>query len=164
MTGISSNCKYFSSTKDPIHIINKYRNRGYGVLLNDHEKIHMVYYNSKYYNNNTNVNKNKNKNNNDNDDNKFVNIYNIDFNNKSTIDNVFGLKLLNSPIYFNDQNENFNINYVLNVNDCFSYLVNNFKQYNLDWLVFIKPIDDNGNVVNIRKEFIDLVWNNVNAK
>jgi hypothetical protein len=39
--------KYFSGSKDPIEIINKYRMRGYGTFLNKMEKIHIVEYTSK---------------------------------------------------------------------------------------------------------------------
>lgn len=153
MIGISTNCKYFSSTKDPIHIINKYRNRGFGVVLNDNEKIHMIYYNSQYF---------KNNNNNIPNDNKYVDVYNININDKSSIDNVFGVKLLNSNIYSNNINDNTDVKYSLTINECFSQFIEHYKQYNLDWMCLIKSIDDNGNIKCIRKELIELVWNNIN--
>jgi len=46
MTGINIDYKYFAGVRDPIDIINKYRMRGYGVLLTDTEKKHMAYYNN----------------------------------------------------------------------------------------------------------------------
>lgn len=46
MTGINIDYKYFAGVRDPIDIINKYRMRGFGVLLTENEKKHMTYYNS----------------------------------------------------------------------------------------------------------------------
>lgn len=45
MTGINIDYKYFAGVRDPIDIINKYRMRGFGVLLSDNEKKHMLTYN-----------------------------------------------------------------------------------------------------------------------
>nr|QBK88631.1 MAG: uncharacterized protein LCMiAC01_03090 [Mimivirus LCMiAC01] len=45
MTHINIDYKYFASRKDPITIINKYRIRGFGTMLNDKERKHMVTYN-----------------------------------------------------------------------------------------------------------------------
>lgn len=44
MAFINVDYKYFSGSKDPIAIINKYRSRGFGTYLNDKEKIHMLDY------------------------------------------------------------------------------------------------------------------------
>jgi len=46
MTGINIEYKYFAGVRDPIDIINKYRMRGFGTLLNVDEKKHMIQYNS----------------------------------------------------------------------------------------------------------------------
>lgn len=46
MTGINIEYKYFAGIRDPVDIINKYRMRGFGTLLNRDEKEHMVKYNS----------------------------------------------------------------------------------------------------------------------
>jgi hypothetical protein len=45
MTGINMDYKYFAGIRDPIDILNKYRMRGFGTILNDNEKHHMLYYN-----------------------------------------------------------------------------------------------------------------------
>ena len=47
MTLINIDYKYFAGSKDPIEIINKYRMRGYGTILNDSEKIRLVSYSNK---------------------------------------------------------------------------------------------------------------------
>lgn len=46
MTGINIDYKYFAGIRDPIDILNKYRMRGFGTILNSNEKQHMIYYNS----------------------------------------------------------------------------------------------------------------------
>lgn len=44
LTMMNMDYKYFAGSKDPIEIINKYRNRGFGTFLNDKEKIKFVEY------------------------------------------------------------------------------------------------------------------------
>jgi len=44
MTLTNIDYKYFAGKKDPIEVINKYRQRGYGTILNDRERIKMVKY------------------------------------------------------------------------------------------------------------------------
>jgi hypothetical protein len=45
MSMINIDYKYFAGSRDPILIINKYRMRGYSVILNTNEKQQMLYYN-----------------------------------------------------------------------------------------------------------------------
>jgi len=47
MTLINLEYKYFAGSKDPIEIVNKYRQRGYSLPLNDSEKIRLTSYSSK---------------------------------------------------------------------------------------------------------------------
>ena len=54
--------------------------RGYGILLNDHEKQHMVYYNSKL-------------------NSKLNNMFNINIKNKENINKFFGPQSINENIY-----------------------------------------------------------------
>jgi hypothetical protein len=79
MTNINTDYKYFAGAKDPIEIINKYRTRGFGVYLNDMEKIHLIEYSR-------NVT-------------KWNNLYGINIKNSQTIVNVFGYKTLDDKIY-----------------------------------------------------------------
>jgi hypothetical protein len=52
MIQLSTDYKYFASKHDPIKIINKYRSRNFGIILNEKEKAHMYYYNKlKHVNN-----------------------------------------------------------------------------------------------------------------
>jgi hypothetical protein len=44
MTLTNIDYKYFAGKKDPIEVINKYRHRGYGTLLNDRERIKLLKY------------------------------------------------------------------------------------------------------------------------
>lgn len=46
MTHINIDYKYFAGIRDPIDIINKYRMRGIGTIINTQEKTHMLNYNS----------------------------------------------------------------------------------------------------------------------
>jgi hypothetical protein len=52
MIQLSTDYKYFASKHDPIKIINKYRSRNMGIILNSKEKIHHNLYNSKNFINN----------------------------------------------------------------------------------------------------------------
>ncbi len=45
MTHMNIDYKYFAGVRNPIEIINKYRMRGYGTILNDIERSHMLEYN-----------------------------------------------------------------------------------------------------------------------
>jgi len=46
MTMLNIDYKYFAGSKDPIEIINKYRMRGFGTILNDKEIIRLIEYSS----------------------------------------------------------------------------------------------------------------------
>lgn len=46
MTRINLEYKYFAGIRDPIEILNKYRMRGFGILLNPNEKQHLAFYNN----------------------------------------------------------------------------------------------------------------------
>jgi hypothetical protein len=84
MLQMSTDYKYFASIRDPIEIINKYRSRGFGIILNDSEKIHMAYYNSIKP---------------EGEDNKWCDMYNVNIKNKLSIKNIFGPKNINDPIF-----------------------------------------------------------------
>lgn len=45
MTGINIDYKYFAGIRDPVEILNKYRVRGFGIILNKKEKELMLEYN-----------------------------------------------------------------------------------------------------------------------
>ncbi len=85
MLQLSTDYKYFASIRDPIEIVNKYRSRGFGIILNDHEKVHMVCYNGFKPKNGK--------------ENKWIDIYNINIKNKTSIDNVFGPRSSNDDLF-----------------------------------------------------------------
>tara|TARA_B100001248_G_C27391382_1_gene462538 strand:- start:1211 stop:3253 length:2043 start_codon:yes stop_codon:yes gene_type:complete len=70
MTFINMDYKYFAGSKDPIEIINKYRSRGFGTILNDTEKLHLV----EYSNNVT----------------SWKNLYELNIKNQNSVNNIFG--------------------------------------------------------------------------
>jgi len=84
MLQMSTDYKYFASIRDPIEIINKYRSRGFGIILNDKEKIHMAYYNSIKP---------------EEGENKWCEMYNVNIKNKASIKSIFGPKKLNDNIF-----------------------------------------------------------------
>jgi hypothetical protein len=84
MLQMSTDYKYFASVRDPIEIINKYRSRGFGILLNDSERIHMAYYNSIKP---------------EGGENKWCDMYNVNIKNKQSIISMFGPKKTNDQIF-----------------------------------------------------------------
>jgi hypothetical protein len=54
MLQLSTDYKYFASLRSPIDIINKYRSRGFGIILNKAEKSDMTYYNNEWSTSNEN--------------------------------------------------------------------------------------------------------------
>jgi hypothetical protein len=48
MLQLSTDYKYFASVRSPIDIINKYRSRGFGIILNKGEKSDMSWYNNEW--------------------------------------------------------------------------------------------------------------------
>jgi hypothetical protein len=84
MLQMSTDYKYFASIRDPIEIINKYRSRGFGIILNDKEKIHMAYYNSIKP---------------EGGENKWFDMYNVNIKNKASIKSIFGPKKVNDNIF-----------------------------------------------------------------
>ncbi len=85
MLQLSTDYKYFASIRDPIEIVNKYRSRGFGIILNDHEKVHMVCYNGFRPKNGK--------------ENKWVDIYNLNMKNKNSIESVFGPRNSNDDLF-----------------------------------------------------------------
>ena len=77
---INIDYKYFAGSKDPIEIINKYRQRGYSLPLNDSEKIRFTSYSAKVE--------------------KWKILYgNYDYRNKNSINKIFGYLSKNSDFF-----------------------------------------------------------------
>jgi hypothetical protein len=50
MTGINLGYKYLTGIRDPIELVNKYRMRGFGFILNENEKKYIIEYNKRVEN------------------------------------------------------------------------------------------------------------------
>jgi len=79
MTRWNMDYHYFSGMRDPIDILNKYRMRGFGTIVNDLEKLHIIEYNSVI--------------------DKWNGMFMIDKRDRSSRDDHFGVKKLTSDIY-----------------------------------------------------------------
>jgi len=151
-TFLNIDYKYFAGTKDPIEIINKYRLRGYGTLLNDKEKIRLIEYSSLIpkwnilYNNINNKIKHKYK--------------------KNLINDIFGSKTYDNKFYTKDlllSNKNFNIKlpgeHDVYINNKFEYNNSN----NIDIILNnMKMINSKGYILPLQKYLIELNYNKYN--
>jgi hypothetical protein len=79
LTGYNLDYKYFAGIRDPIDILNKYRMRGYSMILNDKEKQHMIYYCESV--------------------NKWNGMFAVNTKNKESIMSFFGVKKLTDEIF-----------------------------------------------------------------
>jgi len=152
MLQLSTDYNYFASIRDPIEIINKYRSRGFGIILNDNEKIHMIYYNSLKTNKEENV---------------WNKMYNINIKNKQSITNVFGYKLLGNDIYkpskfFNGADNDCFINvphtYAFTFDDAFRTIYPNFSSRSFEFMARLKSINHKGYINPLQKEYIKIFW------
>ncbi len=149
MTGINIDYKYFAGIRDPIDILNKYRMRGYGILLNDQEKQHMTYYNSSL-------------------NNKWNNMFNVNIKSKDSISKFFGSQNINSNIFkplvylknfpkdiYNTINPSRTFN---DVNDLIDFMKNK-KQYDANNSLInttkLKTINENGKIEPLKKWIIE---------
>lgn len=154
MLQFASDYKYFSSIRDPIEIVNKYRSRGFGIVLNNYEKLHMAYYNSsKIKDNNSNT--------------KWIEMYKINVKSKQSVENIFGIKKSSDNIfkpskYFigvpDDCFKNINHDTLSSFDESFSSLITS----SLFPLVKNKAIGDNGKINPLDRNIINLGWNLLN--
>ena len=151
MLQLAVDYKYFSSIRDPIEIVNKYRSRGFGIILNDFEKLSMIYYNSSKIKN-ADINK------------KWIEMYKINIKSKKSIKNIFGVKKSSNDIFKPSK-------YFIGVpNDCFKEVTHNtastfkecfgsiIKSYFLNISKY-KAISDNGKITPLNKNIIYIGWN-----
>jgi hypothetical protein len=153
MLQLAVDYKYFASVRDPIEIVNKYRSRGYGIILNGFEKLHMAYYNSSKLATDANS--------------KWVEMYKVDIKVKKTVENIFGIKKSSDDIfkpskYFmgipSDCYKNINHDTVNTFDECFSTLITP----SLTKISKSKAINDNGKINPLSREIINLGWNLLN--
>ncbi len=154
MLQLSTDYKYFASIRDPIEIVNKYRSRGFGIILNDHEKAHMVCYNGFKPKNGK--------------ENKWVDIYNINIKNKNSIESVFGARNSNDDLFKpgkhfmgfpNDAFRFANHNTVDNFDMAFESFGNN----NMNEILRMKSINDKGFINPVERHIIKHVYNKINS-
>lgn len=154
MLQFASDYKYFASIRDPIEIVNKYRSRGWGIILNQYERLHMAYYNSSVIK--------------DSDSNaKWIKMYKINIKSKQSVENIFGVKKSSDEIfkpskYFigipDDCFKNVNHDTVSSFNECFNSLITP----PLMGLSKSKAIGDNGKINPLDRNIIDLGWTSLN--
>lgn len=154
MLQLSVDYKYFSSIRNPILIVNKYRSRGFGIILNGYEKLHMAYYNSSKLK--------------DSDDNsKWIEMYKVNIKSKQSVENIFGVKKSSDDIfkpskYFmgipSDCYKNINHDTLSSFDECFSSLITP----TLTPLTKLKAINDNGKINPLSRDFINLGFNLLN--
>lgn len=154
MLQFASDYKYFASIRDPIEIVNKYRSRGFGIILNDYEKLHMAYYNSSTIkDNDANAN--------------WIKMYKVNIKSKQSVENIFGVKKSSDDIfkpskYFigipDDCFKNISHDTVSGFDECFSTLITP----SLSGLAKSKAIGDNGKINPLDRNIINLGWNLLN--
>ena len=138
--------KYFAGTKDPIEIINKYRFRGFGTLLNDKEKVRLIEYSSMITKWNI-----------------LYNDLNKNIKNKSAIDNIFGSLKYTYKLFTNNITLTNKI-YNISMPDNNSMFINNLlifnKNNNIDNLINqLTMINKKGYVVPLQKWVIEANYN-----
>lgn len=145
-TFLNIDYKYFAGTKDPIEIINKYRFRGFGTLLNDKEKIRFLEYSSLIPKWNILYNNIKKK-----------------MKNKNNINQIFGSKQYNNLFYTNNLNKNnkyFNIQQPGINNSYINNLIENLNQNNNNSIINkIKMINNKGYILPLQKYLIEFNHN-----
>jgi hypothetical protein len=140
--------KYFAGIRDPIDIINKYRSRGFGTLINSIEKQHVIEYNGSV--------------------NKWKGMISVDPKNKASITSHFGHKKLNDSIYKpgrflrdlpDDTYCKLDQKYCITDDDLYSYYKNNYG-YTPGSIDFLKlhAIKDDGSIKPLKKWILDAAY------
>lgn len=154
MLQFASDYKYFASIRDPIEIVNKYRSRGFGIILNNYEKLHMAYYNSSTIK--------------DNDSNaNWIKMYKVNIKSKQSVENIFGVKKSSDDIFKpskfffgipDDCFKNIKHDTVSSFDECFASLITP----SLSGLAKSKAIGDNGKINPLDRNIINSGWNLLN--
>jgi len=145
-TMLNIDYKYFAGSKDPIEIINKYRCRGFGTILNDKEKVRFFKYNNmvdkwkRIYPNNNNC---------------------LGF--KARTHNIFKYSINfygENTVFINDSLLLYDYNYVINkIYDC--RIINNIEIVKI-MCSDLKCINKYGYVSKMLTWIIDAVYNMIN--
>lgn len=144
---LTSDYKYLTSEYEynPMEIIHEYRSRGFGIILNNNEKLDMI----NYY-----------------DNNKWTNIFDINLKDKKTFENIFGVKKSSHNIFiqFNDDINNIEHETSSTFEECFNSMINsnNINQIDITKLCKLKAINSDGKIIPLDKQIIDIGWNLLN--
>ena len=148
MTFTNIDYKYFAGIRDPIDIIDKYRMRGFGTMINDQEKNHVTEYNSST--------------------NRWKGLFTVDNKSKSSINAQFSPKKLNDNIYKpgrflrdlpDDTYRKVNVKYIDTNEDYYNYFKVNFG-YTPGAVDFLKfhAIKEDGSIEPLKKWIIDAAY------
>jgi hypothetical protein len=151
-TFINMDYKYFAGIRDPIEILNKYSTRGFGIILNDKEKVHMLKYNSTL--------------------DQWNKIMKLNINSKSSMKAHFGPLLLSNEIfrvtkysqnlpddiYNNDNYYKNKENYIITQNDLKNVYKKDYPSELVDMFFKYTTINEEGNINKIRTWLADYIW------
>ena len=157
MTLYNCDYKYINNKKDPIEIINKYKMRGYTILLNNNEKMKLVNYsnnNSKWNSLYGNINIHDPEN------------VNEIFKERIIEDNLFKPRLINENKYNNLKLVDFNYNQCkvdLEENNLaksyeYHYTINYIDVKSIFELCNLKTINTDGFINPVQKWLFDLIY------
>ncbi len=152
MTGLNIEYKYIAGKWDPIHIVNKYIQRGYGVILNPREIAHMVEYNK--------------------ESSEWKHIFNINSNAK--INKHLGYRKINDDIFKpgkfkqglpDDVYRSIDYQYIETIEDLYDVYKTKYgydpKQTGFDLLKF-KTISEDGTILPFKRWILDASWDTMN--
>lgn len=154
MLQLAIDYKYFSSIRDPIEIVNKYRSRGFGIILNNFEKLHMAYYNSTKLKD-SDINQ------------KWIEMYKVNIKSKQSVESIFGIKKSSDDIFKpskylmgipEDCFKNIKHQTVSTFDECFSSMITK----DLLPILKLKAINDNGKINPLDRDVITNTWNILN--
>ena len=151
-TFINMDYKYFAGIRDPIEILNKYSTRGFGIILNDKEKVHMLKYNSTL--------------------DQWNKIMKLNINSKLSMKEHFSPLLLSNEIfrvkkysenlpddiYNNDNYYKNKENYVITQNDLKNVYKKDYPSELVDMFFKYTTINEEGNINKIRMWLADYIW------
>lgn len=156
MTYTNIDYKYFTGLRNPIEIINKYRIRGFGILLNDKEKAHVIEYNCSVP--------------------KWQNIFSLNLKDKQSLTNHMGPRKLGDNMFKlmkylqsfpEDVYRNVDYQYILTIEDLYDYykMVCNYdpKNCGIDFIKF-KAINNNGYLEPVKIWLIEAAYDLLSKK
>jgi hypothetical protein len=145
MTYTNIDYKYFAGIRDPVDILDKYRTRGFGTIINDQEKSTVVEYNGSV--------------------NKWKGMFNVDPKNKASVTAHFGPKKLNDTIYKpgkflkdypDDTYRKVDCKYIMTVEDYYNYFKNAYGYVpgTIDFLKF-RSLGEAGTFIPLKKWILE---------